>query len=71
MTLRTTAVTAGVIKDMPLATFMDLAIPNGIALQNMTTRNRTTTFEYISKCSALTRQHLAAELLHILIAVMA
>jgi len=56
---------------MPLATFMDLAIPNGIALQNMTTRNRTTTFEYISKCSALTRQHLAAELLHILIAVMA
>jgi hypothetical protein len=48
---------------MPLATF--------IALQNMTTRNRTTTFEYISKCSVLTRQHLDVELLQILIAVTA
>ena len=63
LSLRTAAVTAGVIKVMPLAKF--------IAIQNMTTRNRTTTFEYISKCSALTRQHLDAELLEILIAVMA
>lgn len=59
------------LKVMPLATFMDLAIPNGIALENMTTRNMTTTFEYISKRSALTRQHLDTELLQILIAVTA
>jgi hypothetical protein len=61
MTLRATAIPAGVIRVMPMAAF--------ITLENMATHSIGTALEYICKCAALAGQHFLAELLYILIAV--
>src|SRR3989339_688168 len=63
MTLRATAIAAGVIRVMPMAAF--------ITLENMATHDIGTALEYICKCTMLTRQHFFAEFVQILIAVTA
>ena len=61
MTFRTTAISAGVIRVMPMAAF--------ITLKNMAAHNIGTALEYICKCETLTWQHFFAEFVQILISV--